>query len=152
MMRAERTSAPSTNSTINPAIDPSNHPAIHPAIDRSSLVGAARSTRRQVVATLLLAVCGSALAIDAPPPPAPPPNGVSIGWMVFVPATLTVAPGTTVTWTNWDDSNHGVKFADQKSGRLDKGATYTRTFTAPGEYPYICVFHGERMKGTVIVK
>ncbi|MDB5988292.1 MAG: hypothetical protein JWR16_3345 [Nevskia sp.] len=99
-----------------------------------------------------LLASSAAIALDVPPPPAPPPNGVSIGWMVFVPAELTVKPGTTVTWTNWDDSNHGVKFADQKSARLDKGSTYTRTFTSAGEYPYECLFHGARMSGKIIVK
>jgi OOP family OmpA-OmpF porin len=95
----------------------------------------------------------TARAIDVPPPPAPTaPNAVNIGWMAFVPATLTVPAGTTVTWTNTDDSNHMVKFADQKGPRMDKGATYSRTFTAPGEYPYQCGIHGPRMTGKVIVK
>lgn len=107
--------------------------------------------RTLLIGASLLA-CSRAMALDVPPPPAPPPNGVSIGWMVFVPATLTVAPGTTVTWTNWDDSNHGVKFADQESPRLDKGATYKRSFTAAGEYPYQCKYHGTRMTGKIIVK
>jgi plastocyanin len=93
------------------------------------------------------------MAIDVPPPPAPTaPNAVNVGWMVFVPATITVRVGTTVTWTNTDDSNHMVKFPDQKSPRLDKGSTYARTFTAPGEYPYECGIHGPRMTGKVIVK
>lgn len=92
-------------------------------------------------------------AIEVPPPPAPTaPNAVNIGWMVFVPATIAVPAGTTVTWTNADDSNHIVKFPDQKSGRLDKGMTYSRNFTAPGEYPYECGIHGARMKGTVVVR
>lgn len=92
-------------------------------------------------------------AIDVPPPPAPAaPNAVNIGWMVFVPGTLTVAPGTTVTWTNTDDSNHMIKFADQKGPRLDKGQTYSRTFGAAGTYPYQCGIHGPRMTGTIVVK
>jgi plastocyanin len=94
-----------------------------------------------------------AQAIEVPPPPMPTePNHVNIGWMVFVPAQITVAVGTTVTWTNTDDSNHMVKFPDQKSARLDKGMTYTRTFTTAGTYDYICGFHGARMSGSVIVK
>jgi plastocyanin len=92
-------------------------------------------------------------AIEVPPPPAPTaPNAVNIGWLVFVPATITVAAGTTVTWTNADDSNHMIKFSDQKSGRLDKGMTYSRSFTAPGNYPYECGIHGARMKGMVEVR
>lgn len=107
--------------------------------------------------TMLLLCAGllaaPAMAIEVPPPPAPTaPNAVNVGWMVFVPATITVAAGTTITWTNADDSNHMVKFPDQKSPRLDKGSTYSRTFTTPGEYPYQCGIHGPRMTGTVIVK
>jgi len=110
-------------------------------------------TLRGLLAGASLLASSAAMAqIVGTPPPAPPPNGVSIGWMVFLPASLTVAPGTTVTWTNWDDSNHGVKFPDQGSGRLDKGKTWSRTFTTPGQYDYVCQFHGSRMKGTIIVK
>lgn len=94
-----------------------------------------------------------AIAIEVPPPPAPTaPNAVNVGWMVFVPATITITAGSTVTWTNADDSNHMIKFPDQKSPRLDKGSTYSRTFTTPGEYPYQCGIHGPRMTGVVIVK
>ena len=57
-----------------------------------------------------LARCTLFAAIDVPPPPAPTtPDTVNIGWMVFVPATLTVKAGTTVTWVNVDDSNHRIK-------------------------------------------
>lgn len=94
----------------------------------------------------------AAMALDTTPPPAPPPNGVSIGWMVYVPATLTVASGTTVTWKNWDESDHTVQFADQKSPRIIPNASYSRAFTTPGEYPYHCWLHGMRMAGTIIVK
>jgi plastocyanin len=110
----------------------------------------------KLLTTLLLGTAALALparAIDVPPPPAPTvPNAVNIGWMVFVPAVITVPAGTTVTWTNTDDSNHMVKFPDEKSARLDKGSTYTRTFATPGEYPYQCGIHGARMTGKVIVK
>jgi plastocyanin len=92
-------------------------------------------------------------AIDVPPPPAPTePNHVNIGWMVFVPAQITVPAGTTITWVNTDDSNHRIKFPDQMGPRLDKGATYTRTFDTPGTYAYECGIHGPRMTGSVIVK
>jgi plastocyanin len=110
-----------------------------------------RLPRRTVLLAMLAAV--PAYAIEVPPPPAPTqPNAVNVGWMVFVPATLTVKAGTTVTWTNADDSNHMIKFPDQKSPRLDKGSTYSRTFSTPGTYPYQCGIHGPRMTGTVVVQ
>jgi len=99
-------------------------------------------------------------AVPAPvtPPPTPPATvtaggaEVSIGFMVFEPASLTVSPGTTVTWTNNDGSNHIVKFSDQQSPRLRHDAQYSRTFEVPGEYPYECAIHGKRMSGTIIVR
>jgi len=90
------------------------------------------------------------------PPPAPAAAGgnaqVTIGMMVFEPKEITVTAGSTVTWLNDDGSNHNVAFSDQQSGRLRKGASWSRVFTAPGEYPYQCSIHGASMSGKVIVK
>jgi OOP family OmpA-OmpF porin len=72
-------------------------------------------------------------------------------FMIVDPTTLTVAPGTTVTWINNDGSNHFVKFADAASPRLKHGATWSRTFSAPGTYAYACSIHPQ-MAGTVVVK
>jgi plastocyanin len=71
----------------------------------------------------------------------------------FAPATLTVTAGTTVTWKNEDDSPHriGDKNGAFKSAALDTDDTFSHTFAAPGEYPYICTIH-PYMVGKVIVK
>jgi len=71
----------------------------------------------------------------------------------FAPPTLVVAPGTTVTWTNADDSPHTVREKDGKfkSAALDTDDTFSQTFTAPGEYEYFCSIH-PRMVGKVVVK
>lgn len=111
-------------------------------------------------AVLLTACCfvpqaGAAGPAGAPTETKPPsgPHEVSIGFNVFLPETLTVPVGTTVTWVNNDGSNHNVIFADQtKSGRLRHDATWTRTFTAPGSYDYKCAIHGDMMKGKVVVQ
>lgn len=112
-------------------------------------------------ATALLASCAvfqnaSGASIDGAPTQTKPPSGpheVSIGFNVFLPETLTVPVGTTVTWKNNDGSNHNVIFADNvKSGRLRHDATYTRTFTAAGSYDYKCAIHGDVMKGKVVVQ
>lgn len=82
------------------------------------------------------------------------PAGATIEFKDFMkvdPPTLTVAPGTTVTWINNDGSNHFVKFADASSPRLKHGATWSRSFTAPGTYAYACTIHPQ-MAGTVIVR
>ena len=71
----------------------------------------------------------------------------------FTPPMLVVAPGTTVTWINADDSPHTVREKDGKfkSAALDTDDTFSQTFTAPGEYEYFCTIH-PRMVGKVVVK
>ena len=78
---------------------------------------------------------------------------VKIDNFAFLPATLTVTPGTTVTWKNEDDSPHriGDKNGTFTSAALDTDDTFSHTFAAPGEYPYICTIH-PYMVGTIIVK
>jgi plastocyanin len=71
----------------------------------------------------------------------------------FLPAALTVAAGTVVTWKNEDDSPHriGGKGGTFTSPALDTDGTFSRTFTTPGEYSYICTIH-PYMAGKIIVK
>ena len=78
---------------------------------------------------------------------------VDIDNFAFAPATLTVSAGTTVTWKNEDDSPHriGDKDGTFKSAALDTDDTFSHTFGAPGEYPYICTIH-PYMVGKIIVK
>jgi len=81
------------------------------------------------------------------------PATVKIDNFTFAPATLTVTAGTTVTWKNEDDSPHriGDKNGTFKSAALDTDDTFSHTFAAPGEYPYICTIH-PYMAGKIIVK
>lgn len=80
---------------------------------------------------------------------------VAIDNFSFTPATITVSPGTTVTWTNRDDIPHTVVSSDDpkafKSKVLDTGDTFSYTFTKPGTFAYFCSVH-PKMTGTVIVK
>jgi plastocyanin len=71
----------------------------------------------------------------------------------YTPPSLVVAPGTTVTWTNADDSPHTVREKDGKfkSAALDTDDTFSQTFTAPGEYEYFCSIH-PYMTGKIVVK
>ena len=71
----------------------------------------------------------------------------------YSPPTLVVAPGTTVTWKNDDDSPHSVREKDGKfkSAALDTDDTFAQTFTAPGEYDYFCSIH-PYMTGKIVVK
>jgi plastocyanin len=85
-----------------------------------------------------------------------PPDGieVKIDNFSFGPATLTVAAGTTVTWTNRDDVPHTVVSDDKttfRSKALDTGDQFTHTFTTPGKYSYFCSVH-PKMVAEVVVK
>jgi plastocyanin len=78
--------------------------------------------------------------------------------MIFSPASVTVAPGETVTWqfqelhTSTSDSQTGPEVWD--SGFRSSG-TFPHTFQTPGTYPYYCVIHsspgGTAMNGVVVV-
>ncbi|OJZ68830.1 amidase [Mycobacterium paraffinicum] len=79
-------------------------------------------------------------------------NQVNIDGFAFAPATLTVATGTTVTWTNRDEEPHTVAASDGSfhSPGMGTGATFTHTFTDPGTFDYVCSIH-PMMRGTVVV-
>jgi amicyanin len=88
---------------------------------------------------------------DAPVAPAGP-DAVSITNFAFAPATLTVAVGTTVTWTNHDGEPHTVVANDNSlhSPAMDTNATFSFTFPTAGTFDYICSVH-PFMHGTVVV-
>lgn len=83
------------------------------------------------------------------------PDAITVDNFAFAPATITIAAGTTVTWTNRDDELHTVVSADDpklfKSGPLDTGDHFAFTFAKPGTYQYYCSIH-PHMVGTVVVK
>lgn len=87
-------------------------------------------------------------------PAAPGTNQViATSTSVFTPAALTVATGTTVTFT-FESVTHNVTF-DSKAGAPSNigdtyGASATRTFAAAGSFPYQCTIHSG-MRGTVTV-
>lgn len=78
---------------------------------------------------------------------------VKIDNFSFSPAELTVAAGTTVTWTNHDDIPHTVASDTKlfKSKVLDTDEKFSYTFTQPGTYAYFCSLH-PKMTGKVIVR
>jgi len=86
--------------------------------------------------------------------PAVPVSGdqVNIDNFAFVPATLTVHAGSTVTWTNHDEEPHTVAASDGTfhSPGMGTGATFSHTFAAAGTFDYVCSIH-PMMHGTVVV-
>ena len=79
----------------------------------------------------------------------------------FSPKDITVKAGTTVKWVNQDSMPHDVTAKDHSwesvggPGKMAKGASFSRTFDAPGTYEYYCTLHsggpGSGMWGKVIV-
>jgi plastocyanin len=70
----------------------------------------------------------------------------------FVPGTLQVTVGTTVTWKNGSDAAHTVTADDDStnSGTINPTASYTQTFNTTGVFAYHCQIHSY-MHGTIAV-
>lgn len=79
-------------------------------------------------------------------------NSVSIKNYAFSAATVTVASGTTVTWTNNDAVTHTVTADDGSfdSGNIAPGATFSHKFSTAATVNYHCNIH-TTMKGSVVV-
>lgn len=106
---------------------------------------------------LLIFGCSKDSNDEPEPQPAPGTGGrtaeVVIQNMAFGPASLTVARGTTVTWTNNENMTHTVT-ADNNSfssPNINYLGTYSRTFNDAGTFPYHCTPHPQ-MKGTIVVQ
>lgn len=76
---------------------------------------------------------------------------VSIIDSSFSPSTVTVAVGSTVTWTNNDTMAHSVVVDGVVSPTLQTGQTFTHTFSVSGSFDYHCGIHPS-MTGSVIVQ
>jgi nitrite reductase (NO-forming) len=90
-----------------------------------------------------------------------PGSSVPSNGKFFVPETLTVSKGTTVTWTNGDSTLHTVTSGSPESGNsgtgtefdssyLAAGKTFQHQFSIPGTFDYYCTLH-PYMKGKVVV-
>ncbi len=86
---------------------------------------------------------------------------INLRQIAFQPAKIKVKSGTTVTWTNADTVDHYINtdshpahtyYPTQNSHVLTPGATYSLTFTTPGEYPYHCSAHAASMTGSILVE
>jgi len=129
-----------------------------------------------VALAAFVAACGSSSSASNTPAatPATTPaatggtataSAVAIQNFAFTPKTLTVAPGTKVTWTNNDSTVHNVTSTASislnsattstfASSNLNQGQTFSFTFTKKGVYFYECSIHKAlaSMHGEVIVK
>lgn len=69
----------------------------------------------------------------------------------FQPATLTIKPGTRVTWVNNGAVAHEPAGTGFDTGPIQPGASASHTFTTAGTFPYKCVIHPSVMTGTITV-
>lgn len=112
-----------------------------------------------------IACGGGGAIVDSPPadaPPAPPEINpaspvkatVTTVGTSFAPATVTIAPGESVTW-QISGVTHNVTFGGAKPTGGDipdsnPGTSASRTFANAGSFPYQCTRHSG-MTGTVVV-
>jgi plastocyanin len=114
------------------------------------------TTAPAATATKAPQVTGTAAATVAPtstPEAAAKSASVTIKDFEFTPATVTIAVGGTVTWTNNGPSTHTVTADDGSfdSGNLSQGKTFSHTFQTAGTFTYHCSIH-PFMTATVIVQ
>jgi plastocyanin len=71
----------------------------------------------------------------------------------FAPASLTVAAGDAVVWTNKDPFPHTAtsKAAGFDSQQVQSGGSFKYVASKKGEFPYVCTLH-PTMKGVLQVK
>jgi plastocyanin len=101
---------------------------------------------RILVTASCLSLAGAGVAVSAD-------ETVVIDAFAYVPATVTVQVGDTVTWRN-DDSVAHTATADDGSfdtGALATGESGAETFQAAGTFDYHCSIHPQ-ITGTVVVE
>jgi len=94
-------------------------------------------------------------------------GAVTMKLIQFKPATLEVAAGAEVAWTQTDAGFHTVTSGTVEQGtggvtprpdgrfdssRLATDQTFSFTFDEPGAYPYYCSIHPATMRGEVRVR
>ena len=118
-----------------------------------------------LAALTTVAACGSDSSGGGAPPatatesassgsaPAGGGSTVEIMNFMFMPGSLTVPVGTTVTWKFDDSTDHTVSADDNSfaSSPMANGQTFTHTFSTAGTVAYHCSIH-PFMKATIIVK
>jgi plastocyanin len=72
----------------------------------------------------------------------------------YIPPSITVPAGTTVSFENEDSAAHTATSKESgafDTGTIKGGATGEITLDQPGTFAYFCAFH-PFMKGTIVVK
>lgn len=106
-----------------------------------------------MLSLLLIVSCRTPAVIDEEEEVTTTPTEVKISGFAFQPDTITVAEGTTITWTNLDSASHTVTSETDLfgSGNVGRDASFSYSFTERGTFSYFCAIH-PYMKGKVIVE
>ena len=109
--------------------------------------------RPRVAAAVPTTVAGAVpgQAATCPPTPADAP-GPLVQNFLYCPATVTVAAGAEVRWTNLDQALHTVSADGNEfdTGNFGRGEVRGVRFDRPGTFPFFCRLH-PFMRGTVVV-
>jgi plastocyanin len=81
------------------------------------------------------------------------PVSIEIKKFLFTPKEITVKPGTTIVWTNRDETPHTIIASDGSflSKAMDTDDRYEHTFAGEGDFGYLCTLH-PYMTGIVHVR
>ena len=99
------------------------------------------------------AVLSLCVAASCPAAEASGTTQVLISQFMFMPMTVTIKAGSSVTWVNKDDEPHTV-VSDTgvfRSGALDTDMSYTFRFDQPGSYRVLCSIHPQ-MTALIVVE
>ncbi|MFF1568688.1 plastocyanin/azurin family copper-binding protein [Streptomyces sp. NPDC058293] len=106
---------------------------------------------RFLLAALL--TTGSVTFLGTPPAQAASRQVVMSGY-AFGPRSVTITAGDTVTWVNQDQAPHDVKTTSGPepihSPMLNKGGSWSHTFTGAGTYGYVCTVHPDMTAQLVV--
>ncbi len=100
---------------------------------------------------LVVAACSSKDSTTQPPQQA----AVAITGFKFLPDTVKVPVGSTVTWTNNDTAPHtatvdaGTEFS---SPHITQNGTFSHQFTTAGTFIYHCAVHAVMAHAVIIVQ
>ncbi|HLC85432.1 MAG TPA: cupredoxin family copper-binding protein [Candidatus Nanoarchaeia archaeon] len=114
---------------------------------------------RTVLITILIVAMLSSCGWEAPQQPAPsadsglPVVTVTIKDFKFIPETVTLKEGQTVTWVNEDAPIHTATATNKAfdTKELYQGDSGSWTADKQGAFEYVCALH-PNMKGKIIVE
>ena len=115
--------------------------------------GAGSSPAASAAASAPASEIAPSAAASSEAPAAGGGDAVTIQNFAFGPASLSVAAGTTVTWTNSDTAPHTATADDGSfdSSSIAPGASFSQAFDTAGTFAYHCSIH-PNMTATIEVK